>query len=133
MTKINFTGATPVYLPVSFRGHSGLVYGLNVFPGEQSVEDDAWAEMQKDSLAFSYIQAGSLSLALQEPVEVPEETAPASGEQETIGLGEGSGEESNLGSEVPLVDPATEASATEETAPVSESVPETPAADEAKA
>ena len=133
MTKINFTGATPVYLPVSFQGPWGLVYGLNVFPGEQWVEDDAWAEMQKDSLTLSHIQSGSLSLVLPEPVEVPEETAPASGEQETTGLGEGSGEESNPGSEVPPVDPAPETPATEETAPASESVPETPAANEAKA
>ena len=107
MTKINFTGTSPVYFPVSFQGRSGVVYGLNVFPGEQSIEDDAWAEMQKDSLALSHIQGGTLALALPEAVEVPEETAPAAPEGEATGLHEGSGEESKPEGEG-SVDPAPE-------------------------
>lgn len=76
MTRISLAGDSPIYLPITFLGDNGFVYGLNVFPGEQSIHDNAWAAMQTESSAIVLIQRQILTQVAVAPLAaaVPPET-----------------------------------------------------------
>ena len=82
MTRIRSDIGAVVYLPITYEGPQGIVYGHNLFPGEQSIEDSAWESMQRDGASLRYVQDGLISLvpgevgALVRPVEELQETLP---------------------------------------------------------
>jgi len=82
MTRIKFGGLAPFYVPIEFLRDDGsqVVYGWNLFPGEQSIDDAAWAALGAHPMGIELVQAQGLELVISEgsaePVQLPSEVVP---------------------------------------------------------
>lgn len=77
MIKVNYTGDVPAYMPVEYqRPEGGVVYGLNLFPGEQELSHNAWDALNGHSQGRALIESGVLSLSA--PALAAEAVTPSS-------------------------------------------------------